>query len=124
VAAANFESGVQTILEWILCNVLYSLLYGTTASLAREQLKAALDYGLSTSVPLHFQSLCRPLPKGAIGIQRTKPLHGDGSSALIPGIWTSLLGDDVVVLPFVGQCFNIYFQTATAFVTLYLETTF
>lgn len=66
------------------------------------------------SIPLPFQSLCRPLPKGAIGIQRTKALHDDGNSALIPGIWTSLLGDDVVVLWFAGQRFNISFRTMTS----------
>jgi hypothetical protein len=113
VAAATFESGARTISEWILCNVLYSLPYGTTATLARDQLKAASDYGLSTSAPLPFQSLCRPLPKGNIGIQRTEALHDDGNSALIPGIWTSLLGDDAVVLRFIGQRFNIYFRTTT-----------
>jgi hypothetical protein len=81
VAAATFESGIRTIAEWIMCNLFYSLPYGTVASLARDQLKAASDYGISRSVPIPCQSLCRPLPKGAIGIQRTKALHDDGNSA-------------------------------------------
>ena len=113
VAAARFESGVRTISEWILCNVFYSLPYGTAAMLAGNQLKAASDYGASKSLPLPCQSLCRPLPKGAIGIQRTKALHDDGNSALIPGIWTSLLGDEAVILRFVGRHFNVFFRTTT-----------
>jgi hypothetical protein len=113
VAAATFESGARTISEWILCNILYSLPYGTAASLASTQLKAASDYGLSRSLPLPCQSLSRPLPKGAIGIQRTKALHDDGNSALIPGMWTSLLGDEAVVLRFIGEHFNVYFRTPT-----------
>jgi hypothetical protein len=113
VAAATFESGARTISEWILCNVLCSLPYGTAATLASNQLKAASDYGQSKSLPLPCQSLCRPLPKGAIGIQRTKALHDDGNSALIPGMWTSLLGDEAVVLRFIGKHFNVYFRTTT-----------
>jgi hypothetical protein len=113
VTAAKFESGARTISEWILCNIFYSLPYGTAASLARNQLKAASDYGSSRLLPLPCQSLCCPLPKGAIGIQRTKALHDDGNSALIPGIWTSLLGDKAVVLRFVGRTFNINFRTTT-----------
>jgi hypothetical protein len=113
VAAAKFESGARTISEWILCNVFYSLPYGTAGSLARDQLKAASDYAISRSLPLPCQSLCRPLPKGAIGIQRTKALHDDGNSALIPGIWTSLLGDEAVVLRFIGRRFHVYFRTTT-----------
>jgi hypothetical protein len=114
VTTAKFESGAsRTISEWILCNIFYSLPCGTAASLARNQLKAASDYGSSRSLPLPCQSLCRPLPKGAIGIQRTKVLHDDGNSALIPGIWTSLLEDKTVVLRFVGRTFNIHFRTNT-----------
>jgi hypothetical protein len=120
VTAAIFESGPRTNSEWILCNVLYSLPYGNT--LARDQLKAASDYGLSTAVPLPFQSLCRSLPKGAIGIQQTQALPNDGKKALpddrnyalIPAICMLLLGDDAVVLPFVGQCYNLYFRTTTS----------
>jgi hypothetical protein len=101
VAAARFESGAHTMSEWMLCNVLCSLPYGIAAALASNQLKAASDHGQSKSLPLPCQSLCRPLQKGAIGIQRAKALHDDGNSALIPGMWTSLLGDEAVVLRFI-----------------------
>jgi hypothetical protein len=65
------------------------------------------------SLPLLCRSLCRPLQKGAIGIQRTKALHNNGNSALIPGMWTLLLGDEAVVLRFIGKHFNVCFRTTT-----------
>jgi hypothetical protein len=113
VAAATFEGGTRTMSEWMLCNVLCLLLHGTAATLASNQLKAASDYGTSKSLPLPYQSLCRPLPKGAIGIQRMKALHDDSNSALIPGMWTLLLGDEAVVFRFIGKDFNVCFRTTT-----------
>ena len=101
-AAAPFESGAQMISEWMLCNALHSLPHRAAAVLAGNQLKAASDCGISRSLPLPCQSLCRPLPKGALEIQHAKALHDDGNSALIPGIWTSSLGDEVAVLHFIG----------------------
>jgi hypothetical protein len=113
VAAATFESGARTISEWMLCNVLCSLPHGTVASLAANQRKAASDCGISRSLLLPCQSLSRPLPKGAIVIQRTKALHNDGNLSLIPGIWTSLLGDEAVALSFIGRHFNVHFSSTT-----------
>jgi hypothetical protein len=57
-------------------------------------------------------SLARPLPKGATGIQHCKELHDDGNAALIPGIWTSIRGDENVVLRFLGKNMNVYFKAA------------
>jgi hypothetical protein len=82
------------------------------ASLAASQLKGASEHGISRSLPLPC-SLCRPLPKGAIGIQRTKASHDNGNSSLIPGIWTSLLGGEAAVLCFIGRHFNVCFRTTT-----------
>jgi hypothetical protein len=115
VAAAKFESGARTLSEWMLCNVLCSLPHGTAATLASNfQLKAASDHRTSKlPLPLPCQSLCRPLPKGAIGIQRTKALHDDNNSALIPGMWTSLLGNEAAVLRFIGKHFNVCLRTTT-----------
>jgi hypothetical protein len=110
---STFKSGACATSEWMLCNVLCSLPCGTAAALASNQLKAASDHGQSKSLPLPCQSLCCPLPKGAVGIQRAKALHDDGNSALIPGMWTSLLGDEAVVLRFIGKHFNVCFRTTT-----------
>jgi hypothetical protein len=114
VAAAEFKSGARTISEWMLCNVLCLLLHGTPVALASNQLKAASDHGTSKLLPLPCQSFCRPLPKGAVGIQRAKASHNDGNSALIRGMWTSLLGNEAAVLRFIGKHFNVCFRT-TAF---------
>jgi hypothetical protein len=113
VAAAAFKTGARTTSEWMLCNVVCSLPCGAAAALASNQLKAASDHGTSKSLPLPCQSLCRPLSKGAVGIQRVKALHDDGNSALVPGAWTSLSGDEAAVFRFVGKHFNVSFRTTT-----------
>jgi hypothetical protein len=43
------------------------------------------------------------LPKGDIGTQRVKELHDDGNDGIIPGIWTSVAGDERVVLRCLGR---------------------
>jgi hypothetical protein len=97
----------------MLCNVLHSLPHGTAATLASNQLKVVLDCGTSKSLPLPCQSLCRPLPKGAVGIQRAKASHNNGNSALIPGRWRLLLGDEATVLHFISEHFNVCCRTTT-----------
>lgn len=80
--------------------------------LAAKQLSSACLYAESIDKRLPCRALSRPFPKGALGIQRTKDLHDDGNSAIIPGIWTSLRGDPNVVLRFVAKSFNVYFRTS------------
>ena len=55
-----------------------------------------------------LEALCRPLNKGAVGFQLTKDLHDDGNASVIPGVWTSITGDERVVLRFVSTFFNIH----------------
>jgi hypothetical protein len=79
--------------------------------LAAKQLSSSCLYAKSIHKRLPCRALCGPLPKGAIGIQRTKDLHDDGNLAVIPGIWTSVQGDPHVVIQFVVKSFNVYFRT-------------
>jgi hypothetical protein len=86
VAVAKFECRLRTLSEWLLTNIFYTLPYGTAAMLAANQLSSACVYAESIQKWLPCHVLCRPLPKGAIGIQRTKDLHDDGNLAVIPRI--------------------------------------
>jgi hypothetical protein len=80
--------------------------------LAAKQLSSTCLYAKSIVKRLPCHASCCPLPKGAIGIQRTKDLHNDGNLAVILGIWTSVWGDPNVVIRFVAKSFNIYFRTS------------
>jgi hypothetical protein len=113
VSLARFENQVRTLSEWILCNLFYPLPYGTAASIAAKQLTNACKKADSLGNRLPCRDLCRPLPKGAIGLQKTKDLHDDGNSAVIPGIWTSVRGDDNVIFRFIGSDFNVFFRCST-----------
>jgi hypothetical protein len=103
VAAAENECKTCTVSEWLLLNVFFILPYGSIAEVAASNLKHACKYLASLGNPLPFESACRPLPKGATGLQQVKELHDDGNAAVIPGIWTSLIGDETVVFRFYGR---------------------
>ena len=111
-AAAEMECRFRTLSEWIMANVFYPLPYGTTGFIAKDNLEKASGLSARKGYNLPCQSLCRPLPKGAVGIQRVKELHDDGNAAIIPGVWTSIIGDPTVCLRFVACRMN-YFFTAT-----------
>jgi hypothetical protein len=97
--------------EWILSNVFFVLPYGTTGAIAAQQMKTACDQvSKKKGHNLPCVSLCRVLPKGAIGTQQVKELHDDGNAGVIPGIWTSVVGDERVVLRFLGRGMNSFFR--------------
>jgi hypothetical protein len=111
VAAAECETRIRTLSEWLVCNVFMRLPYGTTGCIAAERLMRANkmlhdEHGIN--LPCH--NLDRPLPKGAMGLQLVKELHDDGNACVIPGIWTSVIGDDRVALKFFGAGINHHFQ--------------
>lgn len=115
VVAAKTESRIRTLSEWLLANVFApSLPYSSSAFLAQQNMQRACHYSeTANSQPLPIKTLCRPLPKGAIGVQRVKEMHDDGNAAIIPGVWTSLVGDETVVLQFSGLHWDVYFRTTT-----------
>jgi hypothetical protein len=60
----------------------------------------------------HFKLLVAPSQREqqvATGLQQVKELHDDGNAAIIPEIWTSLIGDETVVIRFCGCGFNMFF---------------
>jgi hypothetical protein len=115
VAAAEMECRFQTLSEWMLANVLYALPYGTTGFIAKGNLEktSALSLQCNGVGGLPCQSLCRALSKGAVGLQQVKALHDDGNATIIPGVWTSVIGDSSVCLHFVGRGTNYYFSATT-----------
>jgi hypothetical protein len=113
IAAAKAECQIRTFAEWVLAHAFVELPYGATAFLAAKQVAAACKLARNMGITLSCETLARAFPKGAIGIQQTKALHDDGNAALIPGIWTSVAGDDNVILRFVGCNFDAYFRTTT-----------
>jgi hypothetical protein len=111
--AVLFEEQLRTISEWKLLNALHSIPYGTTASIVASNLTDACKYGESVGKKLPCWSLCCPFPKGACGIQKTKGLHDDGNAGIIPGIWSSILGDPDVVLRSISPNTEIFFRAST-----------
>jgi len=109
--AAEAENNIRNMSEWLLLNAFSPLPYCQTASIAAENIRNACNYAESLSIELPCRSLARELPKGATGIQQCKELHDDGNAAIIPGIWTSIRGDNNVVLRFLGTNMNICFTT-------------
>jgi hypothetical protein len=113
VLASRRESDVRSMSEWIMCNYFYALPYGTTPWISANQMDEACKYAdtiLNKKLP--FQSLCRPFPKGATGMQLSKELHDDGNAAIIPGLWTSVVGDPNVTLRFRGYGLDHYFAAS------------
>jgi hypothetical protein len=102
-AVAEFENRILTTSEWILAEVFFSLPYGTTAFQAADDLQSACDYALTKGLTFPCVSLCRPLPKGTLGMYPSKPLHDDGNSCIIPSMWQSVVGHDFLNLVFVGK---------------------
>jgi hypothetical protein len=102
-AVAVFENRIRTTSEWILSEVFFSLPYGTTAFQAADDLRSACDYALTKGLTFPCVSLCRPLPKGTLGMYPAKPLHDDGNSCIIPSMWQSVVGHDYLKLLFLGK---------------------
>jgi hypothetical protein len=79
VAGTEAECRIRTLSEWILSHVFFVLPYGSTGALAARQTLSACKMASKISkkgVNLPCVSLCRMLPKGAIGTQRVKELSG------------------------------------------------
>jgi hypothetical protein len=119
VAGAEAECRIRTLSEWILSHVFFVLPYGSTGALAARQTLTACKMASKMASKISKKganlpcvSLCRMLPKGAIGTQRVKELHDDGNAGVIPGIWTSVLGDESVVLRFMGRGMNSCFRAS------------
>ena len=112
LAACDYENNLRTMAEWIIESCFPSLPYATTPYLAARQVaqacKLSRDHFKKT---MPCEALARVFPKGAVGMKRTKELHDDGNAAIIPGIWTSVTGDESVALRFQSKQFNVYLRT-------------
>lgn len=106
-SAAKWESDTRSMSEWILSEVFGCLPFGMSAHIAAARLRKAVVMAQRHSIKLPFATLCRPLPKGACGLQSAKELHDDGNAAIIPGIWTSVVGNPDVFLRFLGRGLNV-----------------
>lgn len=113
-AAAEAECRFRSISEWIISNVFHVLPYGATPLLAMSNLKKATEIASQSGNNLPCSTLCRAFPKGATGLHRVKELHDDGNAAVIPGIWTSIIGDPDVCLRFIGRGMNHALSANTA----------
>jgi hypothetical protein len=113
--AASIESKIRNVSEWILGNVFISLPYSATAFIAEENINSAMRYCSSYEMldkPMALlKSIERPLPKGAVGFNKTKDLHDDGNSSIIPGIWSSHSDDNDIILRFCGRNLNVFLHT-------------
>ena len=114
LAACQFENTIRTMAEWLLLSCFPTLPYALTPLIASQNMDRACQHSIhyrQQSLPCAAAS--RIFPKGACGIMLTKDLHDDGNGAICPGIWTSVLGADNVVLRFMSTQFNIHFKCAT-----------
>jgi len=85
------------ILHSTICNNWYQ---------SKGNLQKACSMAASYGQSMPCASLCRALPKGAVGLQHVKELHDDGNAAVIPGVWTSVIGNETVSLKFLGRGMN------------------
>jgi hypothetical protein len=111
-AVADFENRIRTISEWFLSEIFFSLPYGTTAFLAADDLQSACDYASTKGLTFPCGSLCRPLPKGTLGMYPYKALHDDGNSCIIPSMWQSVVGHDFLNLVFVGKQMKVQIRAS------------
>ena len=76
-----------------------------------------------TDTGICFKHLCRALPKGAAGLSLDKPLHDDGNSAVVPGIWRSMASHPSTVecgIQFMSRQFSLTFRACNGRLSWFL----
>jgi hypothetical protein len=109
--AAKWENDQRSLSECILARVFTSLPYANAGSMCAQNMQKASDYADSVGKVLPFRDLCRSLPKGSAGLRSCRALHDDGNSALVPGVWCGVAGNENCILRFLSLDFNVYLRT-------------
>jgi hypothetical protein len=107
-AVADFENRIRTISEWLLSEIFFVLPYGTTAFQAANDFNAACVYALKKGITFPCASLCRPLPKGTLGMYPSKALHDDGNSCIIPSVWQSVVGHEKFYMGYTETVWHVF----------------
>lgn len=107
ITAANLESNIRQVSEWFIQNIYCALPYGAFPIISSNNMKQTQNLSkVGNLLPFVLDQINRPLPKGSIGLQLTKPLHDDGNAAITPGVWTSLSNNPEVTLEFCCKQFK------------------
>ena len=92
-------------------NVFLCLPYGTLPFISTDNM-ASVSQPLQAEFKDYFP-VPRAFPKGTLGMYSTKILHDDNNSALLPLMWTSIIGDENVSLTFYGVDFEPSLKATT-----------
>ena len=101
MAAAQFETWSRTVAELLLLHVFGTLPRVINSFIASDNYKKTLMM-IDPLNPAMF--VCRPLPKGSLGVELQKPLHDDKNGLETFGVWRCLADDP-------NNKVNLIFQT-------------
>jgi hypothetical protein len=108
----SLKTGSALLLSGFCLRFFCYLTVPGTAFQAADDLQSACDYALMKGLTFPCGSLCRPLPKGALGMYPTKALHDDGNLCIILLMWQSAVGHDFLSLVFVGKQMKVEIGTS------------
>jgi hypothetical protein len=113
-SCAHWENQVRSISEQLLLDVFSPLPFSLTGTISRDNMEKATAYAHKIGKSVPFRDLFRALPKGSIGHNNSRYAHEDDNAALIPCVWTSLLGSDTCTLSFYSKSHEFRLRTSAS----------